>query len=165
MAGRGAGADTGAMESTVASHKLFVVEDAPSIRARLIELLDEIDDVCVVGEAESPAAAVAGIFRTRPHCVVLDFRLTGGTGVDVLRAVHPASPEIGFNAPHTSATSAQATLAPPPPSSVRTGASSAKRLDSEPMDTSLTAAPPGKAPAARRRQASAWDQVSRTRGR
>ena len=96
MAGRGAGADTGAMESTVASHKLFVVEDAPSIRARLIELLDEIDDVCVVGEAESPAAAVAGIFRTRPHCVVLDFRLTGGTGVDVLRAVHPASPEIGF---------------------------------------------------------------------
>jgi DNA-binding NtrC family response regulator len=39
---------------------------------------------------------VAGIFETRPHCVVLDFRLTGGTGVDVLRAVHPASPEIGF---------------------------------------------------------------------
>ena len=84
------------MESTGASHKIFVVEDAPSIRARLIELLDEIDDVSVVGEAESPAEAVEGIFRTRPHCVVLDFRLSGGTGVDVLRAVHPASPEIGF---------------------------------------------------------------------
>ena len=84
------------MESTGTAYKVFVVEDAPSIRTRLIELLDEIDDVSVVGEAESPAEAVAGIFRTRPHCVVLDFRLTGGTGVDVLRAVHPASPEIGF---------------------------------------------------------------------
>jgi DNA-binding NarL/FixJ family response regulator len=84
------------MESTTAAHKIFVVEDAPAIRARLVELLDEIDDVRVVGEAESPAEAVAGIFKTRPHCVVLDFRLTGGTGVDVLRAVHPASPEIGF---------------------------------------------------------------------
>jgi len=96
MAPRATAADSGAMESTRTALKVFVVEDAPSIRARLIELLDEIDDVSVVGEAESPAEAVAGIFRTRPHCVVLDFRLTGGTGVDVLRAVHPASPEIGF---------------------------------------------------------------------
>ena len=96
MAGRALAADSGAMEPTSAHHKVFVVEDAPSIRARLVELLDEIEDVRVVGEAESPADAVAGIFRTQPHCVVLDFRLTGGTGVDVLRAVHPASPEIGF---------------------------------------------------------------------
>jgi DNA-binding NarL/FixJ family response regulator len=88
--------DSGAVESTGAAYKVFVVEDAASIRARLIELIDEIDDVAVVGEAESPAEAVAGIFRTRPHCVVLDFRLTGGTCVDVLRAVHPGSPEIGF---------------------------------------------------------------------
>ena len=27
---------------------------------------------------------------------MLDFQLIGGTGVDVLRAVHPASPEIVF---------------------------------------------------------------------
>src|SRR4029079_14990968 len=89
MAGLAGANHSGAMEYTSAPRKLFVVEDAPAIRARLVELLDEIDDVCIVGEAESPAEAVAGIFETRPHCVVLDFRLTGGTGVDVLRAVHP----------------------------------------------------------------------------
>jgi DNA-binding NarL/FixJ family response regulator len=76
--------------------KVFIVEDSPSIRSRLVELLAEIDDVCIVGEAETPNDAIAGIRRTQPHCVVLDFQLIGGTGVDVLRAVHPGSPEISF---------------------------------------------------------------------
>ena len=76
--------------------RVFIVEDSPSVRSRLVELVGAIDGMCVVGEAESPADAVAGIQHTQPDCVVLDFQLTGGTAVDVLRAVHPGSPEIGF---------------------------------------------------------------------
>jgi len=76
--------------------KVFIVEDSPSVRSRLVELVGAIDGMCVVGEAESPAAAVIGIRQTQPHCVVLDFKLMGGTAVDVLRAVHPESPEIAF---------------------------------------------------------------------
>ena len=76
--------------------RVFIVEDSPSIRRRLVELLGEIEGVCVVGEAETPDAAVTGIRETQPDCVVLDFQLIGGTGVDVLRAVHPGSPEIAF---------------------------------------------------------------------
>ena len=81
---------------TRCSGKVFIVEDSASIRSRLVELLGEIDGICVVGEAETPDEAVAGIRETQPHCVVLDFQLLGGTGVDVLRAVHPGSPEIAF---------------------------------------------------------------------
>ena len=76
--------------------RVFIVEDSAPIRSRLVELLGEIEGVCVVGEAETPADAVTGIQQTKPHCVVLDYQLIGGTGVDVLRAVHPASPEIAF---------------------------------------------------------------------
>jgi DNA-binding NarL/FixJ family response regulator len=76
--------------------KVFIVEDSALIRSRLVELLGEIDGVSVVGEAQSPDEAVAGIRRTRPHCVILDLQLTGGTGIDVLRSVHPRSPEIAF---------------------------------------------------------------------
>ena len=96
MAKRGATADSGGMESSAAARKVFIVEDAPLIRKRLVEIVSEIEGVSVVGEAESASEAVAGIMATRPQCVVLDFRLSDGTGVDVLRAVHPASPEIGF---------------------------------------------------------------------
>jgi DNA-binding NarL/FixJ family response regulator len=96
MASRLAAADSGGMEPGTPARKVFIVEDAPSIRKRLIEIVDEIEGVSVVGEAESAAEAVAGIFDTRPQCVILDFRLAEGTGVDVLRAVHPALPEIAF---------------------------------------------------------------------
>jgi len=75
---------------------VFIVEDSPLIRSRLIELLGEIDGVRVVGEAQSPYEAVAGIRRTQPDCVILDLHLIGGSGIDVLRAVHPHSPEIAF---------------------------------------------------------------------
>jgi hypothetical protein len=53
------------MESTSAPHKVFVVEDARRSARGSIELLDEIDDVCVVGRSGVPAEAVAGIFKTR----------------------------------------------------------------------------------------------------
>lgn len=76
--------------------KVFIAEDFLPVRRRLIELLTELDGVDVVGEAESPAEAIEGILDTRPDWVILDYQLRGGTGVDVLRAVHPEAPSIRF---------------------------------------------------------------------
>ena len=95
MASPASFADSSVME-TNRTGRVFIVEDSPSIRSRLVELMGEMDGVCVVGEAESPADAVAGIRRTQPDCVILDFQLIGGTGVDVMRIVHPESPDIAF---------------------------------------------------------------------
>jgi two-component system response regulator DevR len=75
---------------------VFVVDDTPSMRDRLRELLDDIDGVEVVGAAGSLDDATAGILRTHPDCVLLDYQIEGGTGVDVLRAVHSQSPKIEF---------------------------------------------------------------------
>ena len=76
--------------------KVFIVEDFVPVRHRLTELLSELDSVDIVGEAETPREAINGILEQRPHWVVLDFQLLGGTGVDVLRAVHPKAPSIRF---------------------------------------------------------------------
>lgn len=84
------------MNSQRKTTDVFIVEDSPAIRARLVELLNLIDNVRVVGEADSPAGAVKGIFDTHPDCVVLDIQLIGGTGIEVLRAVTPLAPEIDF---------------------------------------------------------------------
>jgi DNA-binding NarL/FixJ family response regulator len=82
--------------NTPARTRVFIVDDLPSMRERLRELIDGIDGIEVVGEAGTPAEAIAGIRRTHPDYVLLDYQLVGGTGLDVLRDVHPGAPEITF---------------------------------------------------------------------
>lgn len=75
---------------------VFIVEDSAPIRERLAALLNDIEGVSIVGEADSIRAAVEGILRTRPESVVLDIQLLDGCGVDVLREVCPKAPEVVF---------------------------------------------------------------------
>ena len=82
--------------STHIRTKVFVAEDSPLIRDRLVEMLGDVDGVTVVGAVETPEDAIAGIVRTNPDYVVLDYQLKGGTAVDVLRAVHPQLPATVF---------------------------------------------------------------------
>lgn len=75
---------------------MFIAEDSDALRARLVEMLREVDGVDVVGEAETPEAAIEGILASRPNFVVLDYQLLGGTGVDVLQAVRAKTPNTVF---------------------------------------------------------------------
>jgi len=50
----------------------------------------------VVGEGETPQHCIHGILSARPDVVVLDAQLEGGTGLEVLRAVRDAAPDIAF---------------------------------------------------------------------
>jgi DNA-binding NarL/FixJ family response regulator len=76
--------------------KVFVVEDSAAVRERLIELITEIENVELVGEAATYASAVSGILTTRPDVAVLDIKLanTSGSGIDVLNEVRKRLPEI-----------------------------------------------------------------------
>jgi DNA-binding NarL/FixJ family response regulator len=75
---------------------VFIVEDLPAMRDRIMEFVANINGVAVVGTAANPQEAIAGILTARPNYVLLDYQLSGGTGLDVLRAVHPQAPEIVF---------------------------------------------------------------------
>lgn len=52
--------------------------------------------MAVVGQAQTPQDAIDGILSTRPDVVVLDVQLAGGSGLEVLRTVRRAAPEIAF---------------------------------------------------------------------
>jgi DNA-binding NarL/FixJ family response regulator len=85
------------METSLAEPtRVFLVEDSVPIRERLAGLLGEIDGVRIVGESDTAAGAAAGILDARPDAVVLDIRLAEGSGIEVLREVHPLAPEIVF---------------------------------------------------------------------
>jgi two-component system response regulator DevR len=76
--------------------RVFLVEDAPAIRTRLAAMLSALPGVNLVGEAESVKGAIDGISTQLPDAVVLDLQIIGGSGLEVLRAVHAAHPSIRF---------------------------------------------------------------------
>jgi DNA-binding NarL/FixJ family response regulator len=79
-----------------ADMKVYVVEDSAAVRERLIEMIREIEDIEVVGEAGTFEAAVNGILNTRPDLAVLDIKLADdrGSGIDVLSEVKKALPAM-----------------------------------------------------------------------
>jgi len=84
------------MDSTqqTAPLKVFLVEDSLAIRARLAETIRGIEGASLVGEAGTVGDAIEGIRLTDPGAVILDLQLEDGSGLEVLRAVHPASPGL-----------------------------------------------------------------------
>jgi len=71
--------------------RVFIVEDSPLIRKRIMDNLRAIGGFIVVGFAESEDDAVAAITETEPDVVVTDIRLKEGNGIEVVRQVRQAS--------------------------------------------------------------------------
>ena len=73
---------------------VFLVEDSSLIRERLLQLLDAMPAVNVIGYAETPSEALEQIRIRQPDVVVLDIKLKGGSGIKVLREVKRHMPAI-----------------------------------------------------------------------
>jgi DNA-binding NarL/FixJ family response regulator len=76
--------------------KVFIVEDSPAVLERLQDMVREVRDVELVGDAATYTTAVAGIIATRPDVSILDIKLAddGGTGLDVLGRVKQDIPQM-----------------------------------------------------------------------
>jgi len=81
--------------ATNGSIKVFLAEDSQQIRERLNALLGAAH-IDVVGEGATPDVCIAGILSSHPDVVVLDVQLEGGSGLQVLKAVRTADPEVAF---------------------------------------------------------------------
>ncbi|MBC5783485.1 response regulator transcription factor [Ramlibacter sp. USB13] len=78
-----------------ASIKVFLADDSQQIRDRVNAMLGAAD-MSIVGEAATPQTCIAGILDSHPDVVVLDVQLDGGTGLEVLKAVRLADPQVAF---------------------------------------------------------------------
>jgi DNA-binding NarL/FixJ family response regulator len=76
--------------------QVYIVDDSPAIRARLVEMLGRIPEVRIVGEAAAAGQAAADILALRPHSVLLDLNIAGSSGIQLLTSVHPKAPEVVF---------------------------------------------------------------------
>jgi two-component system response regulator DevR len=67
--------------------RVLLVDDHEVVRRGIRALLEAHDDVVVVAEAESVQTALAAADRHRPDVVVMDVRLTDGSGIEATREI------------------------------------------------------------------------------
>lgn len=70
--------------------RVVLADDQTLMREGLRQLLDLTDDIRVVAEAADGLAAVDVITRAAPDVVLLDVRMPGQSGLEVLSALHAA---------------------------------------------------------------------------
>jgi DNA-binding NarL/FixJ family response regulator len=67
--------------------KILIVDDSPPIQNRLVKMVSHIQNARVVGLANDGVEAILSIQKLKPDLIILDLRLPGVTGFDVLRNI------------------------------------------------------------------------------
>lgn len=71
---------------------VLIVDDHQVVREGLRTMLSRYDDIAVVGEAATMKDAIAESCSLKPDVVLMDVRLSGGSGVDACRAIRDCCP-------------------------------------------------------------------------
>ena len=72
---------------------ILIVDDHPIVRQGLRSLLSNYSQFDVVGEAATVADALAAFDELRPDVALVDIRLRGGSGLDLIDAVLEQDPQ------------------------------------------------------------------------
>jgi DNA-binding NarL/FixJ family response regulator len=75
-------------------HKIYLLDDHPVVIEGLKKIIDQQEDMQVVGSAEDAVSGLQQIGKIKPEIVVLDITLKDRSGVDLikkLRASHPGT--------------------------------------------------------------------------
>lgn len=79
--------------------RVMIVDDHEVVRIGLKSLLRRVEDFEVVAEAGSAEESVRTVERLvkegkAPHVIVMDVRMSGGSGIDACRAIRASYPDI-----------------------------------------------------------------------
>lgn len=72
--------------------RVLIVDDSAVVVKRLVTLLSELEEVEIVGEAQTCGEANERIRQLQPDVVILDIRMPGGSGIDVLETIKQTTP-------------------------------------------------------------------------
>lgn len=81
-----------AQSSVMEKLKVFISDDSATVRERLVTMALELPEIAVVGQAEDAPGSLDAIRQTRPDVVILDIRMSGGSGIEVLRRLKKMAP-------------------------------------------------------------------------
>lgn len=80
--------------AAAARKSVLVVDDHPLMRQGLALLINQQLDMEVCGEAEEAHAAMQAIARRKPDIIILDISLNGPDGLELLKSIRAAEPDL-----------------------------------------------------------------------
>ena len=64
---------------------VVLVDDSLLVRERIANIISEVPGAKVIGEAGNSIEAIEGVRKTKPDVVILDIKMPGESGLQVLR--------------------------------------------------------------------------------
>src|SRR5579864_1128662 len=76
--------------------RVFLVDDHPLVREGLANLINQQEDLAVVGEAEDSAGAVSGIADKQPNIALIDISLKNESGLELVKDLEERFPLVSL---------------------------------------------------------------------
>jgi len=72
--------------------KIVIADDSVAIRQRLTSMLNDLDGIEIVGQADDTPAAMEMVETLHPDVAILDIRMPTSSGADLVRQIKQSSP-------------------------------------------------------------------------
>ncbi len=73
--------------------RVLIADDSVILRRHLTSILSEIPGIEIVAEADTTESALTTFERLQPELVILDIRMPGEGGIQVLKAIRQQNPQ------------------------------------------------------------------------
>jgi len=74
--------------------KVFIADDSAVVRERVEEMLSELPEIEIIGQAEDGIQAKNLIEKLNPDVVILDIRMPRRNGIEVLQKIKKNNPAL-----------------------------------------------------------------------
>jgi DNA-binding NarL/FixJ family response regulator len=74
--------------------QVLIVDDSEQIRQRIVALISESAQIRIVGQVGNSREAIEAVQRLKPDTVILDIRLPGSSGIELLKVLKASYPEM-----------------------------------------------------------------------
>ena len=74
--------------------KVFIAEDSPMMRPRIVQLALQVDGLVICGTAEAAADVLRGIDASEPDALILDIHLRDGNALPDLKLARLTHPDM-----------------------------------------------------------------------
>src|SRR3954452_22899354 len=82
------------MAASLTQARVLIVDDHPMVRDGLIRLISQHGDLVCCGEAGSVSEALSAAATQKPDLIILDLRLRGGDGLDLIKSLLAQFPTL-----------------------------------------------------------------------